>query len=128
MNASNFLESHILNSIFGNTDFSATLKVGLYNDATDDANGGTEVVGGSYARAVITNDRTNFPLTATDKISNAVAVNFAQATASWGTATHYRIFDENDNPIVHGELTTPKTIATNDSPTIAIGQLEIQAS
>jgi hypothetical protein len=122
-NASNTLENYLLNSIFGNASYSANLTVKLYTSALSDAGGGTEVTGGSYAAAVVTNNTTNFPNSTTGVISNATAITFAQATASWGTVTHFGVFNDSSELVVWGALDVPKTVATNDVFSFAPSQL-----
>lgn len=129
MNASNYLENKLLGLLFGSTAYSvpANLYIALFTAAPDDTGGGTEVAGGSYARAAVTNNSTNFPVPTTGTSSNANAITFAQATASWGTVTHFGIFDASSagNLLVWGALTVPKTVANNDTVSFAAGQLEI---
>ena len=51
----------VLDSLFG-SGTPATLYIGLYSAAPDaDGTGGTELSGGSYARAAVTNNTTNWP-------------------------------------------------------------------
>ena len=87
---SDHLEDELLDHVFGGADYTrpTTLYLALYTAAPSDAGGGTECAGGSYARASVTNDATNFPAASGGAKSNGTAIAFAQATASWGTATH----------------------------------------
>lgn len=63
---SDYLELKILDGVLGGPDFvrPATSHVALYTVAPSDAGGGTEVSGGSYARAAVTNSATNWPAAA----------------------------------------------------------------
>lgn len=128
-NASDYLENKIAALLFGATAYSipATYYFALFTSAPDDTGGGTEVSGGSYARAAVTNNVTNFPAPTGGVSANGTAISFAQATASWGTVTHFGIFDAltGGNLIVWGALTTPKTVATNDTVSFSAGQLTI---
>lgn len=118
--------------LFGNTAFTppATIYVALFTAAPDDTGGGTEVAGGSYARAAVTNNDTNFPVPTVGISANANAITFAQATASWGTITHFAIFDASTsgNMLIWGALTTPKTVATNDTVSFSAGQMTVEMS
>ncbi len=71
----------------------ATIYVALFTAAPTVAGGGTEVAGGSYARAAITNDLANFADAVAGQKSNANPVTFATATAAWGTVVAVGIFD-----------------------------------
>lgn len=122
-NASNILENYLLNSIFGNAGYSANMTVKLYTSAPNDTGGGTEVTGGSYAAATVTNNVTNFPNATTGTISNATAITFAQATAGWGTITHFGVFNSAAELVVWGALDVAKTVATNDVFSFAPNQL-----
>lgn len=129
MNASDFLEQKLAALLFGATAYSipGTYYVALFTAAPDDTGGGTEVTGGSYARAAVTNNVTNFPAPTGGVSTNGTAITFAQATASWGTVTHFGIFDASTsgNLIVWGALTTPKTVANNDTVSFAASQLSV---
>lgn len=88
----------------------ANLYVALFTTATDDATGGTEVTGGSYARKAVAaggwTRGTGGPGTAT----NTAAITFATATADWGTITHVAVYDAitGGNRIMHGALTASR--------------------
>ena len=69
--------------------------IGLFTAAPTDAGGGTEVTGGSYARVQIAQADASWaaPSGSPSVTSNSGAVTFVTATASWGTVTHFGIFD-----------------------------------
>lgn len=129
--ASTFLENALLNHILGGGDYArpATVYVALFTSAPTDAGGGTEVSGGSYARAAVTNDATNFPAAVGGVKSNAAAITFAQATAAWGTATHVGVFDalSGGNLLFWAPLTAGKTVQSGDQFSFSIGQLQFTA-
>ena len=64
---------------------------------------------------------------ATDNTSN---VDFPAATASWGTVSHYGLFDASTggNLLIHGAFTASKAIGTGDVLRIAAGELDITAA
>jgi hypothetical protein len=123
MSFSNYLENKVLLHVFGATAYTApaTLYVGLYTSDPGEANTGTEVSGGSYARQTIA-----FTVT-TNQASNTAAVEFPTATASWGTVTYAAIFDASTsgNMLAYGALTTSKTIASGDVLRIPAGDFDI---
>lgn len=108
--------------------FPTTVYIALYTAAPTAAGGGTEVSGGSYARAAITTDLTNFPTITTGEAANAVAVPFAQASAPWGNCVAWGMHDalSGGNLLFFGALTPNKTITTGDILTIGIGVLKIR--
>jgi hypothetical protein len=110
---SNYLENALINATLRNTSYTTptTVYVGLYTSDPTDANTGTEVTGGSYARKAAT---FGAPSNGASTISSAIE--FDQATGSWGTVTHFGILDASTsgNLLYHGALTASKTIDTGD--------------
>lgn len=120
-----YLQQEILDHIGGNGSYTApTPYVGLYTAAPSDAGGGTEVSGGSYARV---NAAALFDAASGTTMSNGGAITFPQATASWGTVTHFGIFDAatTGNLLAWGALTASKAIGDGDTASFAAGDLDI---
>jgi hypothetical protein len=92
---SNFLENELLDHWLGAAAYTAPANVfiGLFTVAPTDAGGGTEVTGGAYARVQVANNATQWPAASGGSKSNANAINFAQASADWGTVVAFGIFD-----------------------------------
>ena len=111
---SNYLENALINATLRNTTYTspATVYAGLFTSDPTDAGSGTEVSGGSYARKAITFAAPSNGVTT----NSAAACEFDQATGSWGTITHFGIFDASSagNLLYHGALTASKTIASGD--------------
>ncbi|HEV7375516.1 MAG TPA: hypothetical protein VGN95_12405 [Pyrinomonadaceae bacterium] len=128
MSKSNLLENALLDHVLGGGDYSrpATVYIALYTSAPTDAGGGTEVTGGSYTRAAVTNNATNWPAASGGVKSNGVAVAFAQATASWGTCVAFGVFDalSGGNLLYWGMLTVAKPVSNGDTPSFPIGSLQ----
>lgn len=124
---SDYLESAILNHVLRNTALTSptTVYAGLFTASPSDAGGGTEVTGGSYARVAITFGAPTG--TSPTQVANSAAVNFATATASWGTVTDFGIFDavSAGNLLYWDALTTSKTIGNGDTASFAIGDLVV---
>lgn len=121
----NELLDHFLND--GAWDTSAiTIHVGLFTSAPSDAGGGTEVSGGSYAR-VSHGATSDWNAAASGSKSNATQVDFPTATASWGTVTHFGLFDASTsgNLIAWGPLASSVTVDNGDTPSIAAGEIVI---
>lgn len=110
---SNYLETALINGTLRGTSYTApaTVYVGLFTTDPTDAGTGTEVSGGSYIRKAAT---FGAPSNGVSTISSAIE--FTQATASWGTVTHFGIFDAetSGNLLYHGALTASKAIDTGD--------------
>lgn len=120
---SNYLETAILDHVFGGVPYSApaTLYLALYTVAPDDTGGGTEVSGGSYARQTVA-----FTVSG-DTASNNAAVEFPTATGTWGTVVAVGVFDAltSGNLLAYGNLTASKTIASGDVFRVPSGDLDI---
>ena len=122
MSFSNNAENLLLNWVL--TNGSATRPtawyVGLFTSDPTDADTGTEVSGGSYARTAVT-----FSVTG-NAATNTAGVEFPAATANWGTVSHLAVYDASTggNMIFHSALTTAKTITDGDVFRIPTGDLD----
>ena len=147
-----FLENKIIDFIFraqalgvtgataGAGTGPATLYVGLVTGAENDAAGGTEVSGGSYARVAVTSSLANWAGTQSagsttastgtgGTTSNNNAVTFPAPTGNWGVCVGFGIWDATTtgNLLFYGALSVNKTINNGDAaPSFAAGQLSIQ--
>jgi len=116
-----FLENELLDHIFGcgdrNWSLAGNLWVALSSaDPGDDGAGLAEPTGiGSYARVSTTSSDWN--VAASGSVSNANDITFPEATASWGTQTHFALMDavSGGNMLAHGSLDTSKTIDSGDT-------------
>jgi hypothetical protein len=131
-NFNEFLRNAVLNYVFGGTAFTpaGTLYLGLSTTAITDAGTGmTEPTGGAYARVAITNNKTNFDTASggDNTIGNATEISFAEATASWGTITHFFIYSAatGGNIYISGALDAPKTVAAGDIARFSAGSLTV---
>ena len=124
---SDYLENEILDHILGTGAYTmpSTVYVGLSTGSFNDDNSGTELTGNNYAREAIT-----FGAAASGTASNSAAVEFNAATGSWGTVSHFGLFDaaSSGNLLIHGALTASKVIETGDILKIAIGDMDITAA
>jgi hypothetical protein len=121
---SNFLENALINATLRATTYTspATVYVSLYTSDPTDADSGTEVSGGSYARTSAAFDAPSNGVT-----QNTSDVTFPTATASWGTVTHVAIHDAASagNMLFHTPLDTNKTIDSGDIFKITAGNLTV---
>lgn len=126
---SDYLENKVLDHVYGGGDFTrpATLYVGLFTAEPNDAGGGTEVSGGDYARAAVTNDATNFPAASGGAKSNGTDIVFPPATGSWGTVSAIGIFDASSggNLLAWATLAANKAVESGDTLEIPAGDLDI---
>lgn len=62
-------------------------------------------------------------------VTNSQAINFNESTASWGTITHFVIFDSatGGNLLMYGTLSTPRSVETATIMTIKEGYLSLSA-
>ena len=121
---SNYLENALINATLRNTTYTspAAVYVGLYTSDPTDANTGTEVSGGSYTRTAVTMGAPSNGVS-----TNTAAVEFPQASGSWGTVGWIGILDASSsgNLLYHTALDTSKTISSGDIFKIAIGGLSV---
>ena len=98
--------------------------VALYTVAPGETGGGTEVSGGYYARTAVTFTVSG---TAPTTASNSAAVEFAAATASWGTVVAAGIFDASTsgNLLAFANLTTSKTVDSGDVLRFNTGEIDV---
>lgn len=136
---SDYLENKLVDHLFRATAFTApaTLHVGLLTAAPSDAGGGTEVSGGSYARVAVTsgvstwkstNNTTSGVSSGTGGVTrNAAAITFPTPSATWGTVTHFAIYDAatGGNLLFYGSLTISKTINQSDTVSFPADSLTI---
>ena len=123
MSFSNYLETKVLAHTFSNTAYTSptTVYVGLFTSDPTDADTGTEVSGGSYAR------QAGSFTTSGNTATTSAAIEFPTATASWGTITHIGIYDASSagNLLAYAPLTAAKAIASGDVFRIPTGDIDI---
>ena len=120
---SDYLENKLLDHALGTAAYTMpTVYVALYTSDPTDADTGTEVSGGGYARQTVT-----FNAASGGSASNASDITFPQATADWGTITHIGLRDAatGGNLLWHGALDQAKTVTNGDTFVIPAGSLTI---
>jgi len=123
MSFSNYLETEILDHVFGGNAYTApsTLYLSLHTANPDEDGSGAEVSGGGYARQ-------SMAMTVTgNTASNDSAVEYPTATANYGTVTHVGVYDASSagNLLCYASLTSSKTIETGDVFRVPAGDLDI---
>ena len=128
MSKTDYAENKVLDHMTGKAAWGAvTAYVGLFTAAPSDAGGGTEVstTGTGYARKATA--AADWNAAAAGSTSNANALTFAAATGSWGTVTHFGLFDAATagNLLRWAALGTSKAIGTGDTASFAAGALTL---
>ncbi len=129
---SDYLENELIKHIFRTGSFTkpTVLAVALFTAAPSDSGGGTEVAGGSYARAQLNPLDANWNATSGTNglTANTGDLSFPTPSANWGTITHFGIFDATSggNLLFHGALTQSKTVNNGDpAPKFVAGALTV---
>lgn len=120
---SNYLEQALINGTLRGTTFTApsTVYLALYSTDPTDADSGTEVSGGAYARQAIT-----FAAPSNGVTSNSADVPFPIATGGY-TASHWGVRDASSggNLLYHGALTASRTVVTGDQLVARAGEITV---
>ena len=125
MSFSNYLETKVLDHVFGGTAYTApaTLYLALFTANPNEDGSGTEVStsGTAYARQSVA-----FTISG-NTASNTAAVEYPTATASYGTVSHVGIYDASSagNLIAYAALTSSKSIEIGDVFRVPTGDLDI---
>lgn len=125
MSFSNYLETEILDHVFAGNAYTspAAVYVSLHTANPDEDASGAEVstTGTAYARQAGT-----FSVTGNTATTTA-AIEYATATADYGTVTHVGIWDASTagNMLAYAALTASKAITTGDVFRIPAGDLDI---
>lgn len=121
---SDYLETALINATLRNSAYSspATVYLALFTADPVDVGAAGEVSGGSYARQSIA-----FSAPSGGATANSGVVTFPVATTSWGTITHWGIFDavSAGNLLYGGAWSASYVINTNDHFEVAAGNLTV---
>ena len=122
---SNYLETEVLDHVFGGNAYTApsTLYLALHTaDPAEDGSGAeVSTSGTAYARQAVT-----FTVSGNEATTSA-AVEYSTATANFGTVTHVGVWDASTagNLLAYAALTSSKTIETGDVFRVPAGDLDI---
>ena len=118
-----YLENKVLDFVFSGGSFSqpGTKYLALYTVAPTDSSAGTEVTGGGYVRQTVT------LTTSGSDTTNSGAVEYATATAGYGTVVAVAVLDASSggNMLAYAPLTANKTIGVGDVFRVPAGDLDI---
>ena len=123
---SNFSELELLDHVLktGAYIVPTNIYVALWTgDPLDTGAGVAEVSGGSYARVVMN----SWDAATARATENSGLITFPQATANWGTVTHFAIFDAitGGNFLAHGDLAVSKQVDTGGNVYFSAGDIDI---
>jgi hypothetical protein len=124
---SNYWENKILDHVFGKGNYTPpTIYVALSTaDPLDDSSGVAEPSGNGYTR--VQTSASDWNSASGGSLNNAGQIAFNAAAGSWGTITHFALFDAaaGGNMLAHGALNQPKTIGSSNTARFEAGDLGI---
>jgi hypothetical protein len=119
-----FLENELLDHAFRNASYTpaTTVYVGLTTDTPTDSTGGTEVSTNNYGRTAVT-----FSAASNGAITNSGTVTFPVPSGSWGTVTHFELWDASSagNRLAWAALSASRTPGSGDTVQFAAGDLDV---
>lgn len=131
MSLTNTYENNALNTLIRGSSWTSvpTHIALLTSDPGETGSLAGEVSGGSYARYAIGTASNFWSAASSGSTSNAATVEFAAATANWGTITHFALCDalSGGNVIAKGALSASKLIESGDIARFAAGALVVTA-
>jgi hypothetical protein len=125
-------EDEIIDHLFmkGSYTMPTNLWVGLSTaDPLDDNSGQAEPSGGAYAR--VSTSGSDWNVSSGGVTANAAVIEFPENTASWGTVTHFCIWDAvtAGNMVAHGDLDASRDLtSTGITPRFGVGELDVTLS
>jgi hypothetical protein len=127
---SNALENALINHLLRNSQHTTpgtNVWIALYTDSQGEADSGTEVSGNGYARIQVT----GWDAPSNGATANTAEIDFGTASGgNWGTITSVDIRDSStssgtDNPLLYGDLDSPKVVNDGDGFKFAAGDLDV---
>lgn len=121
---SNYLEGKLIEHVLRNVSYTSpsTVYLSLHTADPTEAGSGAEVSGNGYGRQPIA-----FGAHSDGACSNSAVEEFTASGGSFGTVTHFGIFDASSsgNLLYYGALTASKVVADGDTLKFAIGSITI---
>ena len=132
MPLTNYAKNRVMKAYFGITAVTppASFWLALFTGVPSVSGGGTEVVGGSYARVEIVNNTTNWPVPTVGQIICQFVATFPTPTAPWGSIVAVGMYDGSTggNLETFYQLPVPKSIGTGDNYSFPIGNILVRLS
>lgn len=123
-NLGTWLETDVLNTYFVNPTTNVLALFTADPGKGDTPAAGSEVTGGGYARKGVTFSAPTANGTAM-QTANAAQVNFAQATADWGTVGWFAVYNAAGHCLTSGPLTATKIVQNGDTFQVPAGNLTV---
>lgn len=122
-------ENEILDHVFKTGSYTAPTNIYIAlckSTVLDDDTGSTlpgEVSGGAYARIICN----TWDASSGGATENTQIETYAQATADWGTCTHFALCDHltTGQMLAHGDLTASKNVQSGDTARFATGDIDV---
>lgn len=122
-------ENEILDHVFKTGSYTAptNIYVALCKSTVEDNDTGStlpvEVSGGAYVRKVCN----TWDAASSGATENTQVITFVQATADWGTITHFALCDHSGtgNMLAHGSLGAAKNCQSGDTVKFATGDIDV---
>lgn len=131
MSASNFMENTWLDHVFGKTIYTPpnNIFIGLHTSNPGETGSAGEVATGSYARASLANNTSNFPAASAGVKTTGAVATFATPTAGWGDVSYFTLWDSasGGNCLGISNAFTPQTINTGNTVSFAAGAITVSA-
>ena len=122
-----YWEDKILDHIFGKANYAPpTIYVALStSDPLDDASGLSEPTGNAYTR--VETSASDWNSASDGSLYNANDIIFPKATGSWGTISHFALFDAATGGymLAHGALSQSKVVDSSFTAIFDAGDLDI---
>ncbi len=124
---SDYWENRLLDYIFGKSSLTPpVVYLGLLTaEPGEDGTGLAEPNGKAYQR--IQTSASDWNVSASGSLDNAVDIIFPMATGNWGTVTHFALFDAatGGNMLAYGALSPAKVVGSGVIAKFAAGDLVI---
>jgi hypothetical protein len=126
MAMSNYWFTHLLNHAFGKETYSAPAHYFVALSTANplaDGSGLAEPVGNNYSR--VSTEASDWSEVSSFATENLADVEFPAASGSWGTLTHFAIFDAstNGNLLFFGTLSEGIAVGEDQAPLFYVGNL-----
>lgn len=130
--ATNFLEDKLIDLLFRTLASykPGALYIALHTADPGETGANAEVTGGSYARVQRDPLDANWDAPSNGLTQNTAVITFPTATASWGTITHFSIWDaaSGGNCLVYGTVTPSQSVPSGATASFAAGALDVSVA
>jgi len=125
-----YSEEQIVDWLVGGVDVApapANIYVALHtSDPGESPDGSTEVDSGTFTyNRVSTSAGSDWTINS-DEFENSVEIEFPEASSTWGTVSHFSLWDgsaDSDNALAKSALDSSRTVESGDAPVFRVGNL-----